>query len=349
MKNVFGKAVIVLMIAALTIACFGCETGSQTEPSTEASTAEQSSSASAPAETEEATTYNITYISRGMSDPFAAWLANSFVAIAEEKYPNIEITKIVDSQDDAATFLNALETAIISKPDGIIFQPVAGAQAAATVQDAVDKGIAIININLAIEESGICSLVLADDYAQGTLVAEEAAKNLPENAKVVILNGIAGIVPTVERRRAYDDLLAERTDIELLDEQTADYSKDLAMNKMEDWLQKFPQIDGVLAANDGMALGAIEAYKSSNKDLSNVQFYGIDGLADACLSIKAGEETASVLQDANDYAVKTLDLMQKTLAGEVTEPVVIESLPLLITMDNVDDIIQMHKDNGLLE
>ena len=135
----------------------------------------------------------------------------------------------------------------------------------------------------------------------------------------------------------------------MLDELDASFNKDEAMNAMDDWLQKYDNIDGVICQSDGMALGAIESYKSNNKDISDVQFYGIDGLADGCLSIEAGELTATVLQDANAMADKAIEMVNGLLDGSI-EGNPIESIDAeVITKDNVEDMIASHKENGLID
>ncbi|MPN42593.1 D-threitol-binding protein [bioreactor metagenome] len=118
-----------------------------------------------------------------------------------------------------------------------------------------------------------------------------------------------------------------------------EWLKDKAMATMEDWLQKHPNVCGVIAANDGMTLGAIEAFKGAGKDLSKCYFYGIDGMQDACASIKAGELTASVLQDAEGMMKKGLEMINDMLNGKKVsrEPQYVESI--LITKDNVDQFI----------
>ena len=118
---------------------------------------------------------------------------------------------------------------------------------------------------------------------------------------------------------------------------------------MDDWLQKFDDIDGVICASDGMALGAIESYKSNNKDYSNVQFYGIDGLAEGCLSIQSGELTATVLQDAQTMADEAQNMVEGLLDGSITDNQTVDIDAKIVNSDNVEEIIEMHRENGLIE
>lgn len=290
----------------------------------------------------------LVYISRDMTDPFGAWLANSMQEKGEAA--GYKVT-VMDEQNDAAKCVEMLENAKNSSPDAIVLQPTSDAQVLNTINSIRDEGIPVVVVNLTLpEDPEGAPTVLCDDITLGKTIGAVAAENLPENANIVILNGIPGFSVSLDRREGFQEgLLDARDDITVLDELDASFNKDEAMNAMDDWLQKYDNIDGVICQSDGMALGAIESYKSNNKDISDVQFYGIDGLADGCLSIEAGELTATVLQDANAMADKAIEMVNGLLDGSI-EGNPIESIDAeVITKDNVEDMIASHKENGLID
>lgn len=290
----------------------------------------------------------LVYISRDMTDPFGAWLANSMQEKGEAA--GYKVT-VMDEQNDAAKCVEMLENAKNSSPDAIVLQPTSDAQILNTINSIRDEGIPVVVVNLTLpEDPEGAPTVLCDDVTLGKTIGAVAAENLPENANIVILNGIPGFSVSLDRREGFQEgLLDARDDITVLDELDASFNKDEAMNAMDDWLQKYDNIDGVICQSDGMALGAIESYKSNNKDISDVQFYGIDGLADGCLSIEAGELTATVLQDANAMADKAIEMVNGLLDGSI-EGNPIESIDAeVITKDNVEDMIASHKENGLID
>ena len=290
----------------------------------------------------------LVYISRDMTDPFGAWLANSMQEKGEAA--GYKVT-VMDEQNDAAKCVEMLENAKNSSPDAIVLQPTSDAQVLNTINSIRDEGIPVVVVNLTLpEDPEGAPTVLCDDITLGKTIGAVAAENLTENAKIVILNGIPGFSVSLDRREGFQEgLLDARDDITVLDELDASFNKDEAMNAMDDWLQKYDNIDGVICQSDGMALGAIESYKSNNKDISDVQFYGIDGLADGCLSIEAGELTATVLQDANAMADRAIEMVNGLLDGSI-EGNPIESIDAeVITKDNVEDMIASHKENGLID
>ncbi len=290
----------------------------------------------------------LVYIAQDMNDSFASWLANSVESLGTER--GYDVT-VMDCQADGAKCVEMLENARNMSPDAIILQPMADAQVLNTIEGIRDDGIELVVVNLPLpEDPDAVPTVVCDDYTLGYEIAQEAAENLPENANIVILNGIPGMSVTTERRRGFQEgLLDARSDVTLLAELDAGFNKDEAMDAMDDWLQKFDDIDGVICASDGMALGAIESYKSNNKDYSNVQFYGIDGLAEGCLSIQSGELTATVLQDAQTMADEALNMVEGLLDGSITDNQTVDIDAKIVNSDNVEEIIEMHRENGLIE
>ncbi|HIX64392.1 MAG TPA: sugar ABC transporter substrate-binding protein [Candidatus Mediterraneibacter colneyensis] len=290
----------------------------------------------------------LVYIAQDMNDSFASWLANSVESLGTER--GYDVT-VMDCQADGAKCVEMLENARNMSPDAIILQPMADAQVLNTIEGIRDDGIELVVVNLPLpEDPDAVPTVVCDDYTLGYEIAQEAAENLPENANIVILNGIPGMSVTTERRRGFQEgLLDARSDVTLLAELDASFNKDEAMDAMDDWLQKFDDIDGVICASDGMALGAIESYKSNNKDYSNVQFYGIDGLAEGCLSIQSGELTATVLQDAQTMADEALNMVEGLLDGSITDNQTVDIDAKIVNSDNVEEIIEMHRENGLIE
>lgn len=290
----------------------------------------------------------LVYIAQDMNDSFASWLANSVESLGTERRYDVTV---MDCQADGAKCVEMLENARNMSPDAIILQPMADAQVLNTIEGIRDDGIELVVVNLPLpEDPDAVPTVVCDDYTLGYEIAQEAAENLPENANIVILNGIPGMSVTTERRRGFQEgLLDARSDVTLLAELDASFNKDEAMDAMDDWLQKFDDIDGVICASDGMALGAIESYKSNNKDYSNVQFYGIDGLAEGCLSIQSGELTATVLQDAQTMADEALNMVEGLLDGSITDNQTVDIDAKIVNSDNVEEIIEMHRENGLIE
>jgi inositol transport system substrate-binding protein len=290
--------------------------------------------------------YNVAYIARAQGDAFAAWLAN---AIKDEaaKYKNIKL-KIFDGQASDDTENGLIENAIANKYDAIIIQPNNGEAQRPYAEKAVKAGIITITTNARIKGIEGASSVDADPYEQAAVNARVALKQIPKNAKVVVLKGPPGNFHADERRKSWQkEFFDKRSDVKIVGEDIANWNKDEAMNFMETWVQANPKIDAIIAMNDNMCAGALEVVKD-NASYKGILSYGVDGTAEACLLIEKGIMTATSLQSAYDLATKILFSTNQLLTGAKKQIDTDIDCPL-ITKANVAKYIEMHKKAGAIK
>lgn len=291
-------------------------------------------------------TYKVAYIARAQSDSFAAWLANA-VKDEAKKYPNIKLD-VFDGQANDDTENSMIENAITNKYDLVIVQPNNGEAQRPYVEKVVQAGIKAITTNARISGIQGASSVDANPYEQAAVNAREAVKQIPQNAKVVVLNGPSGNFHATERRKAWKaEFFDKRTDVKIVGEQIANWNKDEAMKYMEDWVQANGKIDAVISMNDNMAAGALEVVKDNAK-FKDMFVYGVDGTAEALLLIKEGKMTSTCMQNAYELAEKLLDSSNKLLTGAEKQIDTDIGNPL-INKDNVDEYIQVLKKAGAIK
>jgi inositol transport system substrate-binding protein len=286
--------------------------------------------------------YKIAYLARSQRDSFAAWLANSMQKQAA-KYPDLTLT-VFDGQSRNEVMRSLIENSVQDKFDLTIIQPYDPAIQIDPVKEAIGQGMKFIATNPKFPDESI-PYVDANPYQQGGENAKLGLKQIPKDAKVVVLMGPPGNPHSLGRREAWQkEFFDKRSDVKILDEQTANWNKDEGMRLMEDWIQAHPQIDAVISMNDNMAAGAIEAAKASGGK-AHPLVYGVDGTAEACLLIKDGLMTSTTLQNANDLAEKSIRMAHDVLSGG--KPDLHQMIQAkLYTKDNVDECITLHKEIG---
>ena len=184
----------------------------------------------------------------------------------------------------------------------------------------------------------------ANPYDQGAVVAQLALEQVPENGKVVVLNGPAGNFHSTARRDAWQkEFFDKREDVTIVAENIANWNKDEALKFMEDWSLANPQIDAIISMNVNMAAGALEAVKGKE-----ILAYGVDGTPEATLLVEAGTMTATSLQNAQELAQLNMKTVHDLLTGAATEVNVDIGNPL-ITKDNAQEYIDMYKEAGLIK
>lgn len=290
--------------------------------------------------------YRVAYIARAQADSFAAWMANAVIEEAE-KYDDIKVD-VFDGQASDDTENALIENAITNKYDVIIIQPNNGEAQRPYAEKAVEAGIITITTNARISDIEGASSVDADPYLQAKVNADLAFEQIPQNANVVVLNGPPGNFHADERRKSWEnEFFAKRPDVNIVGEEIANWNKDEAMNYMETWVQANDKIDAIISMNDNMAAGALEVVKDNPK-FKDILSYGVDGTAEAVLLIKEGKMTSTSLQSAYDLAEALLETSHKLLTGEEKQIDIDIDCPL-ITADNVDEYIEMHKKAGAIK
>lgn len=338
------KFVMLLFCLGLCLALVACSGQQPTVPGTEDVPVKEAEAKETGVAEEE---YDVWYVTKTRSQAFSTWVVTVFEQTLAEKYPNIKLTTY-DGEESFEVRAALMENAIAQQPDMLVLQYF-DENEVPMIQDVIDSGVTVVVTNGQYTSApDLCSFVDIDPYEQGATVAKYAAENIPQNAKAVLILGVAGNQHSVAREKAYyDHLFDVRDDIELLAVANADWDRGKAMDIMEDWIQAFDQIDVVITCYDEMSLGAMEALIAADR-IEGVQIYGTDALPSACLAIKGGTYTATVLQDGYGIGMGAVKCVADYLINGNPGIQELYTETPLITADNVEDMIQTHLEFGLL-
>jgi inositol transport system substrate-binding protein len=131
----------------------------------------------------------------------------------------------------------------------------------------------------------------------------------------------------------------ECSGIEIIDEQTGNFMRTEGNNLMTNWLTAGLEFDAVIANNDEMAIGAIQALKATGRSMDSVIIAGIDATADALAAMKAGDLDVTVFQNAAGQGKGAIEAMTKLIKGEDVEQKV--WIPFeLVTPENMQEYIE---------
>jgi inositol transport system substrate-binding protein len=272
------------------------------------------------------------YVNLADTDVFCMSRKTSLIAAAQGSSFHLNFA---DANNDIQKQLDAADTFIAKKVDMLVLVPVDSTGIVPAITKANAAGIPVICLGIK-ADSGNYTFVGSQNYDAGFMQGALFAKLLPKNGKVLYLAGTAGLSHSFDRRKGFKEALvkAGRGDVQILADMDGDYTRAKGLSITEDWLQTFPKFDAVVAANDQMALGAVEALKGA-KRLAGVSVTGIDGTKDACLAVKNGEMVQTVLQNAPGQAKACLEAMQKLAAKQAVQKEILVPFES-ITKDNVD-------------
>lgn len=204
---------------------------------------------------------------------------------------NVKVIQYIPTKPDSIPEqLSQVEDVIVKKPDAIVFVPVDYKAMVPAVEKINQANIPIINITDRVASGKLVAYVGADDYNLGLATARTLLKAMGGKGNVVILEGVKGSLTNTDRVRGFEDALKEFPGVKLVGAQPANYQRLQALQVMENLMQSHPQIDGVLAANDAMAVGALEALEGAGR---SARVVGVNGSKEAIELIKAGKLLAS--------------------------------------------------------
>lgn len=332
--NKFKRALLTLTgVAMLSLSVAGCgrtATESSTPSGTTAATTAKAGEALKGGGS------NIIYIiTPSHSNPFFKTEAEA--AAAKAKALGYEV-KTVSHDDDPTKQAQLFETAIAEKAAAIICDNAGADATVAAVKKAREANIPTFLIDREINESGVAiSQIVANNYQGAKAVAEVFVEKMGEKGKYAELLGKESDTNAGVRSKAFHEVIDQYDGLKMVATQTANWDQTQAYEKMETILQTNPDINGVICGNDTMAMGAAAAIKA--KGLKNVVIIGVDGSDEVRDEIKAGNITATALQQAAliaEMSVEQADKYLKSGSTGLDEKQLVDCIA--ITKENADKL-----------
>ncbi len=277
-------------------------------------------------------------------DNFLTVLRNGIQTYADEQGHDVQIE---DAQNDVAKQLDQINNFIASGVDAIVVNPVdtSATQAMSDAANAAGVPLVYVNrqpINLdALPDNQ--AFVASNEVDSGTLETIQLCDNWAAEGKtdvnVYVMQGELSNQAAVQRTQDIYDVIDAgncKVTVNVIDQQTANWSRDQAQNLMTNWLSTGTEFDGVIANNDEMAIGAIQAMKAAGIDMATVQVGGVDATQDALAAMEAGDLDVTVFQNAAAQGSGSLDAAVKLAKGEAVEQTVWVPFEL-VTPDNLGD------------
>lgn len=278
--------------------------------------------------------YKIVFSSYSQTAQFQVLLAEAMQDYVSEKYADTVDFSVLDGNMDSATQVGQIDNLIAQNVDGILICPMDGDALVPAVEAANEAKVPLITVNAQVNSDEVLAHVGSDDIVAGELEMQYVADQLNGKGNIVILHGPNGISAEVLRREGYENILKKYPDIKVLSEPTCNWSREEALSTTENLLQGADEIQAIVAQNDEMAMGALQAVLDNDMG-DKIIVTGIDAIDDAKAAIEAGTLSATVFQDAKGQAEAGIDKILDIVKGGEPKDV---SIPyVLVTKDNIAD------------
>ena len=261
------------------------------------------------------------------NNPFFVTLVEGAKAEAAKLGIDLQVT---DAGDDAAKQTTDIETLVASGISVLIVNPVDSDAVAGAVQSAISAGVKVISVDRAVNGVEVDCQIASDNVAGADMATQFIVDTVGEGAVVAELQGITGASAAIDRSAGFHSIADEKLNV--VAEQTANFDRAQGMSVMENILQGNGDIQAVFAANDEMALGALEAISGAGKDILVV---GFDATDDAIEAVKAGRMGGTIAQQPALLGATAVANALKLINGETVE----KNIPVevtLITKENAD-------------
>ncbi len=312
------KILALLLVLVLALGMFTACGGAAEEPAEEAVT--------------------IGFATCNMNDTFQTYVADAATAKATELGYTLDIQ---DAQEDVVKQQDQVKAMIESGVSAIVVVPV-DTSAMGPITDAVTAaGIPLVYVNrnpFGTEQppEGVY-YVGSQEIVAGQLQAQFLVELLGTEKPigVGILMGILSNEGAVKRTEGNETVLADYANYTILAKESGEWQYDKGMSLTENWITAYgDKLNAILANNDGMAIGALQALETAGRD--DIVVIGVDAIPDAVQLVADGKLDATVLQDATGQGAGGIDVISKLMAGETPEPITWIDF-VLVTPENVAD------------
>lgn len=239
-----------------------------------------------------------------------------------------------DGQNSAPKQTADIEAAIVNGVDGIVISPLDSVAMAPAVRQAVEQGIPVITIDRRVTDVDVLAHFGADNVKGGEAQAALIQNLFPDGARIVNLQGQPGASPAIDRNKGLHNVLDGMEKYEFVAEQTANFAREEGASVTEAilaGLDKAPDV--IVAANDDMALGAMQVIQEQGLDVAII---GFDALPEALAAVRDGGLTATIEQMPGGQSARAMEAMVAYLRDEMQPEKVTLLEPFAVTNDNLD-------------
>jgi len=273
----------------------------------------------------------------GLNFPFFVHMMNQLVAEGEAL--GVEVIQF-DGQNDAIKQTADVENAVTQGVDVIVISPKDVQALADPIRAAIAAGVPVVTIDRFVEDvPEILAHVGAENVLGGEAQGNWIVNNYPDGATIFHLQGQPGAGPAIARNQGVHNILDTMTDkYPIVFEQTANFQRDQGLTVTESGLAGLDSPpDVIVAANDDMALGAVEAVQAAGL-ADQIAIIGFDALPEALKSIYDGGLKGSVEQWPGGQSRTAMQVAVLHARGCAEPPQhEIFLTPIMITAENLMD------------
>jgi ribose transport system substrate-binding protein len=238
--------------------------------------------------------FKLSFIVKDMTNPYYWRMGEGAKRAAKEL--GLDMTFIsAKVNGDIEGQIGAMETEMVKSPDAIVLVPMNGTALIPKIMEANAAGIPVITADTRVEKgpAKVETFVGLDEKQSFSGMAKWVVDQLGGKGKVAILEGFRGSSTAELRLNGMKEVFAANPGIEVVASIAADWDQEKGLKAAEDILQAHPDVNAIVASNDLMALGAVQAVESAGKS-DSVIVVGDDAIPSALEALRKGSLDATI-------------------------------------------------------
>jgi len=295
-------------------------------------------SATAP---DKAETLTIAFVPKALNSPF--WAAMQQAAEREAVIQGVRLVSLAaDRETDVDRQYQIIENLIQQQVNAILLSPAGSKELVPAIRKANTASIPILLLDTRIDQAAadsvgarVLTYIGSDNFEGGAVAGRYLADKLSGVGKVAIIEGISGHETADQRRLGFLHAIDSHPNIQVVASQTANWERARAYTVAENLLQAHPELAAIFAANDEMALGALEAVAAAGR-MDQIQIIGFDAIPDALTNIRSGRLSGSVAQFPGEMGRLGVRLAVELLRDGEAPPAEVLTRVELIDHENLD-------------
>jgi len=273
----------------------------------------------------------IGFIVKNLVNPFFVAMKNGAEQAGKDYGVDVRVYS-PEKPNDVEAQIRIMEDMIQKNFDAIVVVPTDSRGIIPGIEKANNAGVPVFVANTKAFGGEFLTFAGISHTEIAQLMTEKLCEELGGKGNIVVISGVPGAQTTLDKKPGIEAALEKYPGVKVLDWQSGMYQREKAMTVMEDFLAKYPNIDGVMAQDDGMALGSIEAIRAAGK-LGEIVVVGANATPDALQAVKSGELAATIDSAPERQAYLPTEAAIKYLKDGVVPP---EEIPVSLARNVID-------------
>jgi ribose transport system substrate-binding protein len=216
------------------------------------------------------------------------WRVAMLAALQAEacRHPNVSLV-VLDGNVDIAKQNNDVRDLLARGVDGVIMSPVESAGLVPAARAVMTQGLPLVVLDRDVP-SDKTLFIGQSNVTMAEQVAQRMADELGGKGQIVVITGLIGSSPAIDRDKGMMNVLAKYPDIKVLVRGDGQWIREPTVRLMEDWLTAYPKIDAVFSHAEESSWGAQLAIARAGRCKEGIRHYTFDGSNAGFKSVKAG-------------------------------------------------------------